>query len=63
MSKQKKFIWLLRSSEPRKGPKLVEGEEHNVADYPFHVVDFWVKTGAAQYVEDNPKVKKEEKSE
>ena len=47
----KKFMWLLDSCEPRRGPKLIKGQEHNVKDYPDAVVEEWVKTKAAKYVE------------
>lgn len=56
--KEKHFEWLLDSNTPRKGPKLVHGEVHNVDDYPSHVVEHWIKTKAAKYVKD--KSKKEE---
>ena len=56
---EKQFVWLLDSSSPRKGPGLKKGELHNVKDYPTHVVEYWVKTGAARYVQDSPKSKKE----
>jgi len=47
----KKFIWLRDSCEPRKGPKLIKGQEHNVKDYPEAVIEEWIKTKAAEYVE------------
>lgn len=53
--KEKHFIWLLDSSTPRSGPKLIHGEVHNVEDYPSHVVPEWVKTKAAKYVKDKSK--------
>lgn len=56
--KEKYFEWLLDSSIPRKGPKLVKGKIHKSGDYPPHVVDEWVKTKAAKPVKD--KANKEE---
>lgn len=55
----KQFKWLLDSSFPRKGPKLVKDKIHNVSDYPEKVVDTWVKTKAAKYVDSSDKSKKE----
>jgi len=47
----KKFMWLRDSCVPRKGPRLIKGQEHNVKDYPEAVVEEWVRTKAAKYVE------------
>jgi len=58
---ERQFRWLLDSSVPRKGPPLKKLELHNTKDYPKHVVDEWVRSGAAEYVKDSPKSKKEEK--
>ena len=55
---EKKFVWLLDSSYPRTGPKLVRGQEHNASLYPAAVVDEWVRTGAAEWVEPAGKAKK-----
>lgn len=55
----KKFIWLIQSSIPRKGPQLTQGEEHDAADYSAEVVNYWVESGAAKWVKE--KTKKEEK--
>ena len=52
---EKHFEWLLDSSTPRKGPRLIKGELHKTGDYPPHVVDEWVKTKAAKYVKDKSK--------
>lgn len=57
----KKFIWLLDSCYPRKGPKLEKDKEHLVGDYPPDVVETWVKTKAAKYVETEPKKKETDK--
>jgi hypothetical protein len=61
----KQFIWLLDNASPRTGPDLRKGEKHKVADYPKAVVDEWVRTKAAEYVEEpaekpkeSPKAKK-----
>jgi hypothetical protein len=51
MSDNKKFIWLLDSGAPRSGPALVKGQEHDASKYPAAVVEEWVKTGAAAWVE------------
>ncbi len=57
----KQFTWLGDSCFPRKGPKLIKSELHNVTDYPQAVLDEWVKTGNAMYEEDAPKKSKGEK--
>lgn len=56
----KQFIWLLDSCVTRKGRKLEKGKTYNVKDHPPEVVEEWVRTKAAKYV-DGPKSKKEEK--
>lgn len=57
--KEKHFVWLLDSCEPRKGPDLVKGEVHDVDKYPSHVVAEWVKTKAAKFVKDKSKEEKD----
>jgi hypothetical protein len=57
---EKQFVWLIQSSSPRRGPKLIKGKVHDVKNYPPEVVEEWVKTGAAEYVT-SPKKSKEEK--
>jgi len=57
----KEFIWNLDSQLPRQGPMLEKGKAHKASDYPAHVVEFWVKSGAAEWVEDKSKVKVKEK--
>lgn len=56
----KKFTWLKDSCIPRKGPKLIKSELHNVADYPESVLEEWAKTGCLMF-EDAPKKSKKEK--
>ena len=61
-----KFIWLLDSCEPRRGPKLIKGQEYNSKDFPPSpgvkdkdaVVKEWVKTKAAELVAEKPKEEK-----
>ena len=53
-----KFKWLIDSCCPRKGPKLIKGQEHNTKDFPQHVVDEWVKTKAAKLVVEKPEKEK-----
>lgn len=57
----KKFIWLLASCYPRKGPKLEKGKEHLVGNYQPKVVETWVKTKAAKFVEDKKKAEADKK--
>lgn len=54
----KQFVWLLADQTPRSGPGLKKGVPHNVVDYPSHVVEWWVESGAAKYTDDKPKPKK-----
>lgn len=54
----KQFKWLRDNAVPRKGPELKKGEPHNVADYPEHVVEWWVTQGAAEHIGEKPKSKK-----
>ncbi len=53
------FKWLLDSCYPRKGRKLEKDKTYNVSDYPANVVDTWVKTKAAKFVDSADKSKKE----
>ncbi len=47
---KKIFVWLLDSAYPRKGALVLEkGKEYDAASFPEHVVDEWVRTGAAKY--------------
>ena len=55
----KSFIWLIGSQLPRKGSPLIHGEAHAAADYSAAVVEEWVKSGKAEWV--NEKSKKKEK--
>ncbi len=54
----KQFVWLLDDQTPRSGPGLKKDEVHKVADYPAHVVEWWVTQGAAEYIDEKPKSKK-----
>lgn len=59
----KKFIWLLDTTFPRRGSTMLErGKEYDAAAFPSHVVDEWVRTGAAKFVSGKPE-KKENKGE
>jgi len=61
MTKDKRqFTWLSESQSPRKGPRLVKSELHNVADYPQAVLEEWAKHGHIMF-EDEPKKSKVEK--
>jgi len=53
----KQFVWLLADQTPRSGPGLKKDEAHNVGDYPPHVVEWWVESGAAKYTDEKPKSK------
>jgi hypothetical protein len=55
----KQFIWLIDSQSPRKGPALIKGEAHNAADYSADVVEYWIESDVAKWVE--TKSKKKEK--
>ena len=56
----KEFIWNLDSQLPRKGPMLEKGKAHKASDYPAQVVEYWVKSGAAEWVgETKPKKEKD----
>jgi len=50
----KKFIWLLDSQVPRKGPKLEKGKEHLAGNYPNSTVETWIKTKAAKWAKEEP---------
>jgi len=56
----KQFIWLIGSQLPRKGPELKQGEAHNAADYSAVVVEEWVKSGVAEWVDEKSKKKEKE---
>ena len=56
----KEFKWLIGSQLPRKGPPLIHGEVHAVADYSAAVVDEWVKSGVAEWVEEKSKKKEKD---
>jgi len=55
----KQFVWLLDNQTPRFGPELRKGEAHNVKDYRSSDVEWWVTQGAAKYIDDKPKSKKD----
>lgn len=57
----KEFIWKLDSQLPRRGPVLEKGKAHKASDYPPHVVEFWISTGAAEWIDDKSKSKAKEK--
>lgn len=48
----KKFVWLVGTSYPRRGPMLEKGKEYSVEDYGEAVVAYWVKEKAAKYVQE-----------
>ena len=58
MSEKKYFKWLARSCYPRKkfyDGQLLTGETYKAADFPIHIVEEWVKTGAAKWTTAKPK--------
>jgi len=50
---KKKFKWLGLNGIPRRGPSLRTGEVYSVADFPPAVVEEWVRTGAAQFLDED----------
>lgn len=54
----KQILWLGESGIPRRGPALKHGQTYPAAAFPAAVVDEWVKTGAAQIIEDKEAPKK-----
>jgi hypothetical protein len=48
----KKFIWLIDTQHPRRGPTLETGKEYSVDDYGENVVAVWIKSRAAKYVKE-----------
>jgi len=63
MAETKKFVWLLDTTFPRRGPSVLErGKEYEASAFPAHVVEEWIKTGAAKPVSVKPE-KKIEKGE
>ena len=54
-----KFVWLRGDEIPRKGPPLKHGQEHAASDYPAHVVEWWIKSGAAKPVQSKTKKEKD----
>ena len=56
----KQFIWLVDSQSPRKGPMLIKNELHTTADYSADVVEYWVKSGVAEWVGEKSKKKEKE---
>jgi hypothetical protein len=59
----KKFVWLLDTTFPRRGSLMLEkGKEYDAAAFPSHVVEEWVRTGAARLVSAKPE-KKQDKGE
>ncbi len=56
-----KFVWLRESAFPRTGPRLEKGKEHDAALYDPAVVNLWIWTGAAAWVEETPGLKPESK--
>ena len=49
----RKFVWLAGTSFPRPGvgPKLIQGQEHDSADYNAAVLATWIRMGAAEWIE------------
>jgi hypothetical protein len=45
-----KFVWNAASSFPRTGPRLETGKEYDASLFPAHVVEEWIRTGAASEV-------------
>lgn len=48
----RKFVWLISTSYPRRGPVLEKGKEYGVEVYGEEVVAYWVKEGAAKYAKE-----------
>jgi hypothetical protein len=58
MATIKKFIWLLDTTFPRRGSVMLEkGKEYDAAAFPSHVVEEWIRTGAARSVSGKPEKK------
>jgi len=54
----KRFIWLLDTTYPRRGSLMLEKEkEYDAVAFPLHVVEEWVRTGAARFVREKPEKK------
>ena len=63
MAETKKFVWLLDTTFPRRGAMMLEkGKEYEASVFPAHVVEEWIRTGAAKPVSGKPE-KKTEKGE
>jgi hypothetical protein len=63
MANTKRFVWLLDTTFPRRGSMMLEkGKEYDAAAFPSHVVEEWIRTGAARPVSVKPK-KKPDKGE
>jgi hypothetical protein len=63
MAETKRFVWLLDTTFPRRGAVMLEkGKEYPASLFPAHIVDEWIRTGAARAVPGKPE-KKTEKGE
>jgi len=54
----KKFIWLFDDASPRRGPTLKKNETYEVSIFGDEIVAEWVKSGAAAYEEESPRIRK-----
>ncbi len=57
----RKFIWLLDSCSPRRGPALVKRETYAEDDFPPGVAAEWVKAKAAKWASEPKAAKIKEK--
>lgn len=63
MAKTKKFKWLRPDEFPRQGPPLLSGKVYDSDLFPSHVVEEWIRTGAAKAMKEKPDVEPAEPTE
>lgn len=56
MAKTKRFKWLRPDEFPRQGPPLLNGKVYDSDLFPSHVVEEWIRTGAAKAMKEKPDV-------